>query len=152
MLIIFWLAWMVMTPVSLEAMWKSQPRSTQPEIVSKDVKESHTTATSPCSLLSEQNISFYCVQVITEIKMWRKSCSGFRSRRAGLWPASDLPGVPGHCLDSMLDFAGKHSKSSSTWDKKGSGSWNSWAPEGLANHWSLRSLMIHMWNKWQCKS
>ena len=46
----------------------------------------------------------------------------------GLPPASDLPG---HCLDSVP--ACKHSKSGSILDKKGSGSWNSWAPGGLAS-------------------
>ena len=45
---------------------------------------------------------------------WRKFCSGYRSRRAGLWPASDLPG---HCPDSVP--ACQHSKSGSTLDKKG---------------------------------
>ena len=59
---------------------------------------------------------------------WRKSCSGFRSRRAGLWPASDLPG---HCLNSVP--ACKYSKSGSTLDKNGSVSWNFWGPGGLAS-------------------
>ena len=50
---------------------------------------------------------------------WRKSCSDFRSRGIGLWPASDLPR---HCWDSVPSC--KHSKPESTLDKKGSESWN----------------------------
>ena len=53
----------------------------------------------------------------------RKSCSGFRSRGSGLWPASDLPG---QCPGSVP--ACKRSKSNCTLDKKESGSWNSWVP------------------------
>ena len=62
---------------------------------------------------------------------WRKSCSGFRSRRAGLWPASDLPG---HCLDSVP--AHKHSNSGDA-DEKGSGSWNFWALRVWPPPWGL---------------
>ena len=48
---------------------------------------------------------------------WKKSCSGFRSRRvSGLWPVSDLPE---HCPDSVP--AHKHSKSCGALVKKGSG-------------------------------
>ena len=43
---------------------------------------------------------------------WRKSCSGFSSRRAGFWPAPDLLR---HCPDSMP--APNHSKSGSALDK-----------------------------------
>ena len=43
-----------------------------------------------------------------------------QTSETGLSPAS---GLPGHCLDSVP--TGKHSKSGSTLDKKGSGSWNS---------------------------
>ena len=57
-------------------------------------------------------------EVLGKLK-WRKSCSDFRSRGAGLWPASDLPR---HCWDSVPSC--KHSKPDSTLDKKGSESWN----------------------------
>ena len=51
-----------------------------------------------------------------------------QTSETGLSPASDLPG---HCLDSVP--ACKHSQPDGTLDQKGSGSWNSWAPGGLAN-------------------
>ena len=65
--------------------------------------------------------------MLGELK-WRESCSGFRSRRAGLWPASDLPG---HCLNSGP--ACKYSRSGGTLDKKGSASWNFGGPGSLAS-------------------
>ena len=44
---------------------------------------------------------------------WKKSCLGFRSRRPGLWPASDLPGPR---PDSV--HACQHSKSGGTLKRK----------------------------------
>ena len=56
-----------------------------------------------------------------------------QSRRADLWPASDLLG---HCQDSVP--ACKHSKSSDTLDKERSESCNSWdpraKPQGLKSY------------------
>ena len=57
---------------------------------------------------------------------WRKSCSGFRSRRAGLWLCFWI------CSDSVPAHL-QAQQSGNTLDEKGSGSWNSWVPGGLAN-------------------
>ena len=71
-------------------------------------------------MITDLNECDFCLdfrlRVLAKLK-WRKSCSGFRSRRAGLRPAFDMPG---HCPDSMRTW--KHSKSGSTLYKKGSGS------------------------------
>ena len=55
---------------------------------------------------------------------WRRSCSGFRSRKAGFQPAWTLDVSMPAC---------KHSQSGGTLYKKGSKSWNSWVLGSLTN-------------------
>ena len=83
--------------------------------------------------------------MLGELK-WRESCSGFRSRRAGLWPASDLPG---HCLNSGPACK---DRSAGTLDKKGSVSWNSGGPGGLASPPGSKKSWLTRWSKQHYKS
>ena len=85
---------------------------------------------------SEANEIIYKTEIDPVKLKLRKSYSEFISRRAGLWPASDLPG---HCQDSVT--ACKHSRSGSTLDKKESGPYNFLNPWGSGQDpFPLRAL------------